>query len=103
MPNLKRPAYPLEFRVEFRAEAIRLARAPGHTIEGVAHDLGVARESLRRWAKQAEIDAGRADGLTTEEREELRTLRRRVRVIEGERTILLEAAAFFAKETDRTR
>jgi ribosomal protein S14 len=44
------PAYPLEFR----AEAVRLARAC-HTIEGVARDLGVARESVRRWAKQAEI------------------------------------------------
>ena len=40
MPNPKRPAYP----VEFRAEAVRLARVPGHTIEGVARDLGVARE-----------------------------------------------------------
>ena len=76
MPNPKRPAYPLEVR----AEAIRLTRAPGHTTEGVAHDLGVARESLRRWMKQAEIDVGRADGLTTEEREDLRTLRRRVKV-----------------------
>jgi transposase len=99
MPNPKRPAYP----AEFRAEAIRLARSPGHTIDGVAHDLGIARESLRRWIKQAEIDAGRAGGLTTEEREDLRTLRRRVRVIEEERTRPVKAAAFFAKENDRTR
>jgi len=54
MPNPKRPAYP----AEFRSEAVRLARSPGHTIDGVAHDLGMAIESLRRWIKQAEIDAG---------------------------------------------
>ncbi len=36
---------------------MRLARSPGHTYEGVARDLGIARESVRRWAKQADIDA----------------------------------------------
>ncbi len=99
MPNPNRPPY----AAEFRAEAVRLARSPGHTFEGVARDLGVARESVRRWAKQADIDAGRAEGLTTEEREELHALRRRIKVLEEERTILVKAAAFFAKETDRTR
>lgn len=99
MPNPKHPAYP----PEFRAEAIRLARSPDHTINGVARDLGIARESLRRWIEQAEIDGGHAEGLTTEEREELRTLHRRVRVLEEERAILVKAAAFFAKENERTR
>ena len=86
MPNPNRPPY----RAEFRAEAVRLARSPGHTFEGVARDLGVARESVRRWAKLADIDAGRAEGLTTEEREELHALRRRVKVLEEERTILVK-------------
>lgn len=89
MPNPNRPPYP----AEFRAEAVRLARSPGHTFEGVARDLGVARESIRRWAKQTDIDAGRIDGLTSEERDELHALRRRVRVLEEERTILVRRVA----------
>jgi transposase len=91
------------YPAEFRSEAVRLARSPGHTIDGVAHDLGIAKKSLRRWIQAGRDRRRRAEALTTEEREELRTLRRRVRVLEEERTILVKAAAFFAKENDRTR
>jgi transposase len=52
MPNPK-PSYP----TEFRAEAIRLARAPGH-VRSVARDVGISNESLRRWVIQAGIDRG---------------------------------------------
>ena len=85
---------------EFRQEAVRLIRESGKSITQVSKDLGVSDQSLRTWIKQADLNAGRrTDGLTTEEREELRRLRRENRVLREEREILKKAAAFFARET----
>lgn len=62
-------------------------------------DLGVSYEALRQWIKQADLDEGkRTDGLTTEERAELRALRRENRILQEEREILKKAAAFFAQQ-----
>ncbi|MCR4427527.1 MAG: transposase, partial [Firmicutes bacterium] len=98
MPPAK-PPYP----PQFRAEAVRLVREGGKSMAQVAADLGVSLESLRKWTRQAEIDAGQREGLTTPEREELQRLRRENRILREERGILKKAAAFFAKETGRTR
>jgi len=98
MPQTK-PPYP----PQFRAEAVRLVRESGKPMAQIARDLGVSVESLRNWTRQAEIDAGEREGLTTAEREELTRLRRENRILREEREILKKAAAFFAKETDRTR
>ena len=85
---------------EFRAEAVRLARSsPEKSIRQLAYDLGIADQTLRNWAKQAQIDRGERRGLrSTEEREELRRLRKENRIPRQEREILKKAAAFFAKE-----
>ena len=86
---------------EFRAEAVRLAQGSDKSIPMLAADLGISSEALRHWLRQADADEGRGrpGDLTTDEREELRRLRREVRVLQQEREILKKAAAFFAKET----
>ena len=95
MPRIHRPYPP-----EFRAEAIRLARGSDRSIPALAADLGISSEALRHWLRQADADEGRGQpgDLTTDEREELRRLRREVRVLQQEREILRKAAAYFAKD-----
>ena len=84
----------------FRADAVALARRSGKSIAEVAGDLGISGESLRKWVQQTKVDAGEGPpgALTTEEREELRRLRRENKTLQMEREILRKAAAFFARE-----
>src|SRR5205085_2095657 len=88
-----RPPYP----PEFRRQALELIRE-GTPLAVVADDLGVSQQTLRSWRRQGDIDAGRAEGLTTDEREELRRLRRENRRLQEEREILKKAAAFCASQ-----
>jgi len=79
---------------------VRLARGSDRSIPALAADLGVSSEALRHWLRQADADDGRGEpgDLTTDERAELRRLRREVKVLQQEREILRKAAAYFAKE-----
>jgi transposase len=85
---------------QFKREAVELVRSSGRPLSQIARELGVTGESLRLWRKQAEIDAGEREGLSSEEREELRRLRQENRILRQERELLVKAAAFFAKESE---
>src|SRR6476620_3376549 len=98
MPKPHAP-YPPAFKVE----AVRLVHSGDKSIAEIALDLGVSDPTLRSWVRQAEIDAGTRDGLTTGERIELAQLRREVRVLKQERDSPKKAAAFYAKESDTNR
>ncbi len=92
MPRTRNP-YP----AEFREQIIALAHA-GRGIEDLAREFEPCAATIHGWVKQADRDGGhRTGGLTSQEREELRRLRRENRQLRQERDILAKAAAWFAQ------
>jgi transposase len=77
---------------------VELAREREKPIRELARDIGISESCLRNWMAQADIDEGKREGLTTEERAELIKLRRENRVLKMERDLLSRAAAFFAQK-----
>ena len=95
MPKTHTPYPP-----EFRQQIIELARA-GRSPNDLAREFEPSAQAIRNWIKQADLDNGKcSDGLTTDEREELRRLRRENKQLRLEREILSKAAAWFARETN---
>jgi transposase len=91
-----RPPYP----PEFRQQMVELVRA-GRTPEELSREFEPTAQTIGNWVKQADVDAGiRSDGLTTEERAEVRRLKREVKQLRMEREILRKAAAWFARESN---
>ncbi len=92
MPRTRNP-YP----AEFREQIVALSRS-GRSVEDLAREFEPCAATMHGWVKQAERDGGgRVDGLTSDEREELRRLRRENRQLRQERDILAKAAAWFAQ------
>ncbi len=87
--------YPPEYKREM-VERVRSGRTP----EELAREFELSAGAIRNWVRQAELDeGGRSDGLTSDEREELRRLKRENKHLRMEREILKEAATWFAGES----
>lgn len=97
------------FSQEVRERAVRLVseQKSAHGSEwasicSVAEKIGCTSETLRKWVRQMERDAGKRPGLTTAEREQVKELERENRELKRANEILRKAAAFFAQaELDR--
>jgi transposase len=90
-----------------KARAVRLVREHAGDYEtewaamkAISARLGMSAETLRKWVRQAEVDAGEAAGVPTETARELCELRRRNRELEATIEILEAATSFFARECD---
>jgi transposase len=93
-----------KYSQEIRDRAVRLAQESSLPLAQIARDLGVHKEALRNWVRQAEADRGeRDDQLSTLEREELKRLRAENFELRRANEILKAASALFARELDRPR
>ncbi|GAB5899014.1 transposase [Mycolicibacterium mageritense] len=100
---------PRQYSPEFRDRALRLLDttmeasevSEFEAIKSVASKLGVAEESVRRWRRKSQIDAGERPGTTSSEHAEIRKLKRENAELRRANEILKSASAFFAAELDR--
>jgi transposase len=89
---------PKKFPPEFKRDVVTVARRGDMTVPEVAADFGISEESVRRWMRQADIDDGITEGLTSTEQAEVVRLRRENRRLAMEVEILRRATAYFAKD-----
>ena len=95
----KKPRPRRSFTAEFKADIVERCRRGDRTIGQVARDFDLTETAVRKWVREAEVDAGERPGLSSAERAELAQLRRENRRLREDVEVLKRATAFFAKET----
>ncbi|MBN9611743.1 MAG: transposase [Actinobacteria bacterium 69-20] len=90
-----------KFTAEFRADAVALVLDEDRSIADVARSVGIVEQTLGNWVRQARIDRGEKEGLTTDERVELVRLRKENRQLLMERELLKRATVFWVQESTR--
>src|SRR5262252_7190886 len=89
----RKPRPRRSFTPEFKAEIVERCQAGDRSIGQVAHDFDLTETAVREWVRQAEVDAGKRDGLTSDERRELAELRRENRRLQADVDLLKRATA----------
>ena len=88
-----------QFTAEFKGDAVELVRTTGRPIAHIAAELGIYDSTLGAWVKQAAIDQGEREGLTSDERGQLRELQAENARLRMERDLLKRTVAFWVNET----
>jgi transposase-like protein len=104
---MKDDAMPKKYEPEVKARAVRMVRehlrdygSVTAASVAVGHQLGIARETLRRWVAQADVDEGARLGVSSAELEEIRRLKAENKKLAEANAILRAASIFFAGELD---
>ena len=91
------------FSTEVRARAVRMIFEHGHeysnrsaAIMAIAPKIGCGRDTLRPWIGQSDIDSGRKEGQTSDERAKIKAMEREIRELRQANEILRKASAYFA-------
>src|SRR5579875_2584542 len=103
MEERKTPRPRRSFTSEFKAEIVELCQRGDRSIGQVARDFDLTETAVREWVRQADVDAGRREGLTSGEKAELAQLRRENRRLREDVEILKRATAFFARRPGEAR
>lgn len=88
---------PKPYPKEFRDDVVAVARKAQAPLSQIAKDFGISEASLSNWLKKADIEDGRAPGLTEDERKQLREANKRIRLLEQENEVLRRAAAYLSQ------
>ena len=88
-----------QFTEEFKGDAVELVRRTGRPIAQIAAELGIYDSTLGNWVRQAQVDRGEREGLTSDEQARLRDLEAENAKLRMERDLLKRTVAFWVKET----